>query len=39
MADLMIAALAAGHGARLWSLDRDFHCMQVLGFIRMHDPS
>ena len=36
--DLLIAAVAADHGASLWSLDDDFHRMARLRFIDLHRP-
>jgi tRNA(fMet)-specific endonuclease VapC len=39
VADLLIAALAAEGGMRLWSHDADFRHMQNLGFIQLHIPA
>ena len=35
--DLLIAAIAADRGLRVWSLDNDFGRMQRLGFIETYD--
>jgi len=33
--DLLIAATCSQNKGTLWSLDKDFHQMQVLGFVRL----
>jgi predicted nucleic acid-binding protein len=36
--DLLIGAIAAEYGGRVWSLDRDFSRMSQLGFIELYEP-
>lgn len=38
VADLLVAALAAERGARVWSLDADFRRLARLGFVKLHRP-
>lgn len=38
LADLLVAAVAADHGASLWSNDHDFTRMRSLGFVELHRP-
>jgi predicted nucleic acid-binding protein len=36
--DLLVAAIAAEHGAAVWSLDADFARLKRLGFVALHTP-
>lgn len=38
-ADLLVGALAAEHGARVWSLDADFARMASLKLLKLHRPN
>jgi predicted nucleic acid-binding protein len=38
MGDLLVAAVAAEHAARVWSLDRDFERMARLRLVQLHAP-
>ena len=38
-ADLLIGALTAKHGGRLWSLDLDFHRMAEIGLVELFAPA
>jgi predicted nucleic acid-binding protein len=38
LGDLLVGAIAAERGSPVWSLDGDFHRMQRLGFVQLHEP-